>query len=276
VRSTVLLLPTHDSRRGRRPIALAAVAAAWTLCGSGARAQTTADAGTAAADVGRPDAAGAPQSVKRSHYAENVRKWHELPPHTPIERDAQGRPKLVLYGINTRERLSVESQADSGGFAEADLDRVSELFRDPKSAKSIPISPALLDVVYRIQRHFSAPEIRFVSAYRSPKGAHASHHAKGEALDLIVPGASDVAVAVYARTLGTCGVGLYPNSGFVHVDVRASAYSWVDRSGPGQPKSRRRPRANRAKAAPAQAKAKSPVPAAEKPSAVHPPEEQGR
>jgi len=41
----------------------------------------------------------------------------------------------------------------------------------------------------------------------------------------------------YAETLdmGGMGVGIYPNSGFVHVDYRAPgepSYRWTDRSGP--------------------------------------------
>jgi hypothetical protein len=49
-----------------------------------------------------------------------------------------------------------------------------------------------------------------------------------------VPAARDEDVAKFARELGFVGVGLYPTSGFVHVDVRAHSYFWVDRSGPGR------------------------------------------
>ena len=34
--------------------------------------------------------------------------------------------------------------------------------------------------------------------------------------------------------LGFAGVGIYPVSGFVHVDVRERSYFWVDTSGPGK------------------------------------------
>src|SRR5262249_37145908 len=34
--------------------------------------------------------------------------------------------------------------------------------------------------------------------------------------------------------LGFVGVGIYPVSGFVHVDVRERSYFWVDMSGPRQ------------------------------------------
>jgi len=53
-------------------------------------------------------------------------------------------------------------------------------------------------------------------------------------MDFIVPGAADAEVAAFARTLGFVGVGIYPVSGFVHVDVRDRSYFWSDASGPGR------------------------------------------
>jgi hypothetical protein len=41
-------------------------------------------------------------------------------------------------------------------------------------------------------------------------------------------------VAKFAREAGFSGVGVYPVSGFVHVDVREHSYFWVDTSGPGR------------------------------------------
>jgi hypothetical protein len=49
-----------------------------------------------------------------------------------------------------------------------------------------------------------------------------------------VPGAGDDEVATFARELGFVGVGIYPTSGFVHVDVRDRSYFWVDSSAPGR------------------------------------------
>jgi hypothetical protein len=94
----------------------------------------------------------------------------------------------------------------------------------------------LLDVVYRIQTHFSAQEIRVISGYRTPAAiasGHGSNHGRGRAIDVVVPGATDDDVAKLAREMGFMGVGIYPVSGFVHVDVRDRSYFWIDTSGPG-------------------------------------------
>jgi hypothetical protein len=53
-------------------------------------------------------------------------------------------------------------------------------------------------------------------------------------MDLVVPGATDDDVAKFAREQGFSGVGVYPVSGFVHIDVRERSYFWVDLSGPGK------------------------------------------
>jgi hypothetical protein len=39
----------------------------------------------------------------------------------------------------------------------------------------------------------------------------------------------------YCRTLKNVGVGYYPNSTFVHLDVRTTPAFWIDYSKPGEP-----------------------------------------
>src|SRR5690606_27254292 len=63
-----------------------------------------------------------------------------------------------------------------------------------------------------------------------------SNHGYGRAMDIVVPGVADEDVASFARQMGFVGVGIYPTSGFVHVDTRPRSYFWVDRSGPGRRK----------------------------------------
>lgn len=147
--------------------------------------------------------------------------------------DGQGRPLLVVYSLNTRDKIAMRAAGDRGGFATRDLDKLSHVLREPSSGNQHPIDPALVDLIYKIQTHFHAQEIRVVSCYRTPHGANASNHGRGRAIDIIVPGATDLEVAQFAREQGFVGVGLYPTSGFVHVDVRQRSYFWLDSSAPG-------------------------------------------
>jgi uncharacterized protein YcbK (DUF882 family) len=169
-----------------------------------------------------------------SRYRSSVDHWHALTPGTAAILDANGRPKLAIVSLNTDDRVELSALTDAGGFDARDLDRVAQVLREPSSGNAHPVEPRLVDLVYRIQLQFSAPEIRVVSGYRTPHGRRtASNHGHGRAIDLIVPGATDTDVAKFARELGFVGVGIYPTSGFVHVDVRDRSYFWVDASAPG-------------------------------------------
>ena len=201
----------------------------------------------AAAPAPAPPAAPtrAPQkraSVAPQKYAQAVKSWHAPAAGKKPAHDERGRPMLTLHALNTGERLEVAASGDAGSFTSRDLDRVAHLFRESSTGHEHPIEPRLLDLLYRIQRKFEAHEIRLVSGFRAGRGAPqkapvraaGSNHACGRAADIIVPGARDEDVAKFARELGFVGVGIYPTSGFVHVDVRGRSYFWVDSSGPGK------------------------------------------
>ena len=156
--------------------------------------------------------------------------WHAPSTRQPA-RDASGRPMLVLTTINRGETLEVPSWSDDGRFASTDLDRVAHELR-AATGDEHPVDPRTLSLVYRIQTHFGVPELRVVSGYRVPKPGSHSNHGKGRAIDMVVPGVPDEEVARFARAIGFVGVGVYPTSQFVHVDIRPRSYFWVDFSGP--------------------------------------------
>jgi uncharacterized protein YcbK (DUF882 family) len=198
-------------------------------------------AGIALADPPSP-ASAAPSAPHRAasarpsagRYRAYVDKWHALAPDDRGAVDENGRPKLVIVSLNTTDRVELSALSDRGGFAATDLERAAFVLREPSSGNAHPIEPRLVDLVYRIQTQFSAPEVRVISGYRTPHGRNASNHGRGRAIDLVVPGATDADVAQFARGLGFVGVGIYPTSGFVHVDVRDRSYFWVDASAPGR------------------------------------------
>jgi uncharacterized protein YcbK (DUF882 family) len=165
-------------------------------------------------------------------YVAMVKKWHEKSPAAPV--DGAGRPKLVISSINGMGRIELTPLTDHGGFSPVDLDRASHLLRSSDGGEH-PIDPRLLDTAYALQRHFGAGEVRFLSGYRKPAKRLGSNHGYGRAMDLVVPGATDEEVASFARANGFSGVGIYPTSGFVHLDVRDRSFFWVDKSGPGKP-----------------------------------------
>lgn len=207
------------------------------LCASLAVSSALASAATPkpARRAPQTSARNAPQKATRGSvgYAQYVRTWHTPSPARSAPTDTAGRPHLVLYSINTNDHVALAPATEGGGFSASDLDRASSVLREPSSGNQHPIEPRLLDAAYRVQTHFQAQEIRVLSGYRTPHG-HASNHGAGRAIDIVVPGAADADVAKFARELGFVGVGIYPTSGFVHIDVRARSYFWIDASGPGR------------------------------------------
>lgn len=162
------------------------------------------------------------------------RAWHTATPGKTAPLDPTGRPMLVLQALNHPTSIAIPARGERGGFTAEDLDRAAHVLREPSTGNEHPVDPHVLDLVYRVQTHFGAHEIRIISGYRTPKKGRASNHGKGRAIDLVVPGVSDEEVAKFAREQGFVGVGVYPVSGFVHLDVRERSYFWVDTSGPGK------------------------------------------
>lgn len=120
-----------------------------------------------------------------------------------------------------------------GRFDDEQLQKAREAFRDPRGGESADVHPRLLELCYRAVRQFRAPYVYLVSGYRTTRST--SRHNQGRAMDIVLPGVTEERLAAFLRRQGFVGVGVYPNSGFTHLDVRARSYYWIDRSGPDQP-----------------------------------------
>jgi hypothetical protein len=116
--------------------------------------------------------------------------------------------------------------------AERQIRRVLASWRTGKSRE---IDRRLIRLIARVSDVFGGRTIRVVSGYRETSHAKRSHHKTGEALDFSIEGVPNWALRDYLQKLERTGVGYYPNSSFVHVDVRAHSASWVDLSRPGAP-----------------------------------------
>jgi hypothetical protein len=89
---------------------------------------------------------------------------------------------------------------------------------------------ALVDV----SDHYGGRPLRIVSGYRSTSYFKDSRHKQNRAVDFSVPGVPNEVVRDYVRTFSNVGVGYYPNSSFIHLDVREYSAYWVDYSRPGE------------------------------------------
>ena len=103
------------------------------------------------------------------------------------------------------------------------------------------INRRLIQLIAKVSDTFGGRPMRIVSGYRERSYSAASRHKTGRALDFSIPGVPNEALRDYVRTFSSVGVGYYPNSTFVHLDVRDKDTYWIDYSGPGEPP-RRNPR----------------------------------
>lgn len=100
------------------------------------------------------------------------------------------------------------------------------------------LHPRLLEMLARVAAHWPGRAIEVVSGYRPSNDPHAgSRHAHARALDFRVVGVAREALRDFCRTLPLAGVGYYPHSVFVHLDVRdrsEGSARWTDYSEPGE------------------------------------------
>lgn len=166
-------------------------------------------------------------------YKQMVRNWRKVP-KIPGPRWREGYRDLTLYSINHGERVRVFPFLPDGTLDPEALARIEPAMRDRNNDATHAVNPRLVKLLYKLAVHFKARQITVISGYRDPgEATNESHHADGSAVDFMIPGVKLAALAKVARRLGHVGVGYYPTSGFVHLDVRDRSYFWADPSGPG-------------------------------------------
>jgi uncharacterized protein YcbK (DUF882 family) len=144
---------------------------------------------------------------------------------------------VELYSVNTHESLMLRLRDDRGRPLKGVQKRFDHFLRCHHTNIQHAMSPRLVRVLYQVGRHFPGRRVEVVSGYRHPSVAKNPHspHMQGLACDFRVPGVKNADLRDYLRhDFQKVGVGYYPNSSFVHLDVRKdrSAF-WIDYSGPG-------------------------------------------
>lgn len=93
----------------------------------------------------------------------------------------------------------------------------------------------LQEVVDHFAAKGKAVRLHLISGYR-PQSV-GSYHASAQAMDFNMEGVTNEALVTFCKTLTDTGCGYYPNSSFIHMDVRAPGtghVAWIDASGPGE------------------------------------------
>jgi LysM repeat protein len=130
---------------------------------------------------------------------------------------------------------------------------VSELLGAKGSRPQVP--DRLLRLLVRVSDTFGGRQIWVVSGYRKSSYFTDSRHKDSAAVDFSVVGVPNSVLRQYLLLFDDVGVGYYPNSSFVHLDVRGCAMQWVDYAGPGEAPRRTQFASKLAKAGPKRGKA---------------------
>jgi uncharacterized protein YcbK (DUF882 family) len=140
---------------------------------------------------------------------------------------------LRMHHLHTGEDIDVVYRVGDTYLPSA-LDQLNYFLRDHRTDGVSSYDPKEFDLLHALMTRLGKPNgvIDIVCGYRSPWSnsllrsegpstgvAEHSQHMLAKAIDIRVPGVSTVALRNAALALHAGGVGFYPVSQFVHVDV---------------------------------------------------------
>src|SRR3954469_16626805 len=136
---------------------------------------------------------------------------------------------FFLQSVNTSEEIEVSLNLDTGEVDAVGYARLRHIMRCQRTTAETPIDPRLIDLLYRISQR-THQKILLVSGFRAPMFSLAtlSYHTRGMAADIRIPGMTPLMARDLAESMGVHGLGYYPVSGFIHVDVRDQLTTWTD------------------------------------------------
>jgi uncharacterized protein YcbK (DUF882 family) len=138
--------------------------------------------------------------------------------------------QVALHNLHTGESLQA-IYWEEGRYVPDALAAVNKVLRDFRTGDQHPMDPGLLDLLSTLHGKVeSRGPFQVISGYRSPKTnallhersdgvAAKSLHMQGMAMDIRVEGVALDHLHKAALDAGRGGVGYYPTSDFVHVDV---------------------------------------------------------
>ena len=133
--------------------------------------------------------------------------------------------KLVnLYNEHTHEWLAIDPTSPP------DIVTIDAFLRDHFTNKTTQMDKRLIDIVLSAASNFHSDLVDIVSGFRHPKYnlmlrkkghqvARDSQHTHGNAVDFFIPHVTTQQLQAWAKAQHLGGVGLYLESGFVHMDT---------------------------------------------------------
>ncbi|HEY2735292.1 MAG TPA: DUF882 domain-containing protein, partial [Polyangiales bacterium] len=144
---------------------------------------------------------------------------------------------LRLNALHLGEEVDVRPFDDLFHPIPDALAKIDHLLRCRVTGAEVTIDRGLVAILVKLHSVYGKA-IELVSGHREPRTLGTkptSQHALGRAADIRIPGVSIEELKRVAIKFGARGVGLYPEKGFVHVDVRQKAqYHWIYTAADGE------------------------------------------
>lgn len=142
---------------------------------------------------------------------------------------------LSFHHTHTGETLTVTYKRD-GRYDPDAMKKIDWVMRDWRRNQSVRMDPLVIDAVWELTRAVGGGEVDIICGYRAPETnsmlrrrsggvAQFSQHMLGKAIDLKIRNVPLDKQREAALRLHRGGVGYYPGSQFIHVDV-ASVRHW--------------------------------------------------
>jgi len=151
---------------------------------------------------------------------------------------------LAVASVNNPgDKAQVNIYNPDGSYNLDALADVNHVLRCRRTDDEKDIDPQLVTLLSLVYDHFGGRPLEIVSGYRNQR-KQTSNHYKGRASDIRIAGVSPKTIEAFAETLdrGGMGIGIYPRSQFVHIDVRSPpSYRWTDFSAPNSNAAEKRP-----------------------------------
>ncbi len=144
---------------------------------------------------------------------------------------------VTLYRVWSRKTVHLRMVDTQGKVKPSSVHELRDFLRPRLSRKKKDPHLRLIRLVAQVSDHFGGRTLQVISGYRLPGGytRETSRHVAGEAMDFFVAGVPLTELHDYCQHFDHVGVGYYPRSHFVHLDVRRKDARWTDWSLPGQP-----------------------------------------
>ncbi len=140
--------------------------------------------------------------------------------------------RLAFYNTHTGETVDAVYWAN-GRYQPAALARIDRVLRDHRTSEVKEIDRRVLDLLFELRARLKTDRpFHVISGYRSAESnaylrgrsptsgvAQKSQHMLGRAIDVRLPDEPIEDIRDVALAMKRGGVGYYPASGFVHVDV---------------------------------------------------------